>query len=122
MIDYDWHLGHKILEVRPRGPLSEEDFQLLGAQVDPVIREHGRLTGLMIDAQDFAGWENFVALVSHVRFVHDHQQHVRRIAVLSDQALMKFMPRLVDHFVSAEVRPFAAAEVQSALDWLEDPG
>ncbi|MFC6631901.1 STAS/SEC14 domain-containing protein [Microbulbifer taiwanensis] len=122
MIDHNWYLEHRVLEVRPIGPLTEDDFQSLAAQVDPVIRECGRLSGLLINAQHFAGWDNFVALLAHLRFVRDHQKHIHKIAVVSDHKLLGIMPRLVDHFVSAEVRPFASAEFQRALDWLGEPG
>ncbi|WP_323844535.1 STAS/SEC14 domain-containing protein [Microbulbifer magnicolonia] len=122
MIDHNWHLGHSVLEVQPLGPLTEEDFQSLEAQVDPVISEYGRLSGLLINAEHFPGWESFVALVSHCRFVRDHHKHIRKIAVVSDHRLLGVMPRLVDHFVSAEVRPFSTGEYQRALDWLGEPG
>jgi len=122
MIDHDWYREHTILEVRPLGPLQEEDFQALAAQVDPVISEQGLLAGLLIDARDFAGWESFAALVSHCVFVRDHHRRIHKIAVVSDHRLLAYMPRLVDHFVSAEVRPFPSSDYERALDWLAEPG
>jgi len=122
MIEHKWFQGHKILEVRPKGKFTAEDFHQLASQVDPVIREQGRIQGLLIDAQDFAGWENFVAMITHFRFVHDHQRHIQRIAVVSDNPVLSFMPHLVCHFISAEVRPFTLSEKKQALEWLENPG
>ncbi|MCX2832700.1 SpoIIAA family protein [Microbulbifer thermotolerans] len=122
MIDHNWHWGHKVLEVRPSGPLEEEDFRILTAQVDPVISEYGRLNGLLVDARDFAGWESFATLVCHCKFVRDHHRYIHRIAVVSDHGLLGYMPRLVDHFVSAEVRPFPSADYTRALEWLAEPG
>lgn len=122
MIKYDWHQEHRVLEVRPVGELKVEDFTALSAQVDPVIQTYGRLGGLLINAADFAGWESFVALVTHCQFIRGHHRHIHRIAVVSDHTLMGFMPRLVDHFVSAEVRPFATSERRQALDWLAEAG
>lgn len=122
MIEYKWCQGHRILEVRPNGRFATEDFHQLASQVDPVIREQGRIEGLLIDAQDFAGWENFVAMITHFSFVHDHQKHIQKIAVVSDNPVLSFMPSLVCHFISAEVRPFAVSEKSQALEWLENPG
>lgn len=122
MIDHDWYREHTILEVRPLGSLQEEDFNALAAQVDPVISEYGRLDGLLINAQDFAGWESFAALISHCVFVRDHHKHIHKVAVVSDQTLLGFVPRLVDHFVSAEVRPFPSSDYEKALEWLAEPG
>lgn len=122
MIEHQWCREHEILEVKPVGKFSAEDFQQLAAQIDPVITEQGRIGGLLINAQDFAGWESFVALISHFRFVHDHHKHIQKIAVLSDNPVLSFMPNLVCHFVSAEVRPFSLSEYPQALEWLENPG
>lgn len=122
MIEHHWLQNHAILEIVPRWPLTSVDFTSLAAQIDPTITEHGSLSGLLINAEDFAGWENFSALVSHCVFVRNHHRHIHKIAIVSDQPLLSFMPRLVDHFVSAEVRPFAVSEKGKALDWLARPG
>ncbi|QFT55103.1 hypothetical protein FIU95_11105 [Microbulbifer sp. THAF38] len=122
MIEHKWLQGHTVLQIRPRGKFRAEDFHQLAEKIDPIIREQGRIEGLLIDAQDFAGWEDFVAMISHFRFVQDHEKHIQRIAVVSDNPVLKFMPHLVCHFISAEVRPFPQDEYSEALAWLENPG
>lgn len=122
MIDHHWYHNHSVLEVSPRAPLQAKDFEALAAQVDPVIEEHGSLAGILIEAESFPGWEDFAALVSHCTFIRDHHRQVHKVAVVSDQTLLGYMPRLVDHFVSADVRPFPRAEKQRALEWLSEPG
>jgi hypothetical protein len=108
-----------ILVIKPEGPLRAEDFTALAGTVDPYIEQHGELKGLMIDAPSFPGWENFAALLSHLRFVRDHHRKIRRIAVVSDSALLTVGPKIAKHFVSAEVRPFGTADRAAALAWLE---
>ncbi|WP_444894129.1 STAS/SEC14 domain-containing protein [Microbulbifer sp. TRSA001] len=122
MIEHAWHQGDRILEVRPVGKLTVEDFQLLAAQIDPIISKRGRIEGLLVNAGDFAGWESFVAMISHFRFNREHQQHIRRIAVVTDNPILRFMPTLACHFISAEVRPFPEVELTQALEWLQKPG
>ncbi|AWF83418.1 STAS/SEC14 domain-containing protein [Microbulbifer sp. A4B17] len=122
MIGYVWHQEDRILEVSPVGKLTAEDFQLLAAQIDPIIRKQGRIVGLLVNATDFVGWESLVAMISHFRFIRDHQRHIRRIAVISDSPILRFMPSLACHFISAEVRPFPVGESAQALEWLEKPG
>lgn len=118
MIEHNWFCEHSVLEVRPVGTLQEGDFQLLAGQVDPILAEYGPLVGLLVDGSDFAGWQSFASLVAHCRFIRDGHRHIHKVAVVSDHTLLGFMPRLVDHFVGAEVRPFALAERERALDWL----
>jgi hypothetical protein len=107
-----------ILTISPQGPLAASDFEALRAEVDPFIERTGGLRGLMIEAEAFPGWEGFAGLTAHLRFVRDHHRLIRRVAVVSDSALLSHVPQLASHFVAAEVRRFAAAERAAALDWL----
>lgn len=120
MLRHELLADRGILILEPEGALRAEDFTALAAVVDPYIEQHGALKGLMIEAPSFPGWENFAGLVSHLRFVRDHHRLIRRIAVVSDNTLLAFAPKLANHFVAAEVRPYAAGERAAALAWLED--
>ncbi|WGL16915.1 STAS/SEC14 domain-containing protein [Microbulbifer bruguierae] len=118
MIEHCWHHDHEILEIRPVADLKPSEFRALAAQVDPVICAHGNLQGLLIDARHVRGWQNFAALISNCVFIRNQHRHLHRIAVLSDNIMLGFMPQLLNHFVSAEVRPFPAEAEELALDWL----
>ena len=62
-----------VLIVSPVGPLGASDFEQLAGEIDPYIEQNGRLHGLMIHAGSFPGWKDFAALLSHLKFVRDHQ-------------------------------------------------
>ncbi len=102
--------------------LHNGDFLGLRFQVDPIICEYGTLRGLLIDAEDFYGWESFITRVPYCVFTQEQHKHIQRIALISDRMLLNFMPQLVEHFLSAEVRPFPRSEYDSALDWLAKAG
>lgn len=108
-----------ILVLRPRGELEAGDFERVAAAVDPFINETGGLRGLLIEAERFPWWEDFSAMVSHLRFVKDHHRKIRRIAIASNDRLVSMAPSLVRHFVSAELRHFAYDKKGDALQWLE---
>ena len=107
-----------VLVLKPEGALRSEDFESLGDVVDPYIEKHGDLKGLLVDAAAFPGWENFAALLSHLRFVRDHHRRIRRIAVVSDHKMLTVGPKIASHFVSAEIRTFDAASRDAALAWI----
>ena len=88
MIQYELLRERGILILKPEGALRAEDFTALAGAVDPYIEQHGELAGLVVDAPSFPGWENFAALLSHLRFVRDHHRRIRRIAVVSDSTLL----------------------------------
>ena len=119
MVHHELLRERGVLILKPEGALRAEDFTALAGAVDPYIEQHGELNGLMIEAQSFPGWDDFAALVSHLRFVRDHHRRIRRIAVVSDSKVVALAPKLASHFVSAEVRAFDTADRSAALAWLQ---
>ena len=119
MIQHELLREKGVLIIKPGGALRAEDFTALAGAVDPFIEQQGELKGLMIEAASFPGWENFAALLSHLRFVRDHHRRVRRIAVVSDSTLLAVAPKIASHFVSAQLRTFDAADRAAALAWIE---
>jgi hypothetical protein len=122
MIQHELLREQKILILRPEGALQSEDFAMIAKVVDPFIERHGDLRGLMIDAASFPGWEDFAALLSHLRFVRDHHRRIRRVAVVSDNPLLSAAPMIASHFLSAELKTFGATERAAALAWLGEGG
>jgi hypothetical protein len=109
-----------ILILAPRGPLEAGDFDRLTAVLDPWLESGRRLNGLVIDAEHFPGWDDLRGLVSHVRFVKDHQSRVRRVAFVSDDRLLHAVPSIAGRFLSAEVRAFEEAKLDDALAWVRE--
>ena len=118
MIDFKLDKANRILRVRPESSLDKKDFAELAGAVDPEIAANGDLAGLIIDAPHFPGWDSFGALVTHMRFVHDHHEHVKKIAVVTDSHLGDFAEHLVSHFISAEIRQFPAGQIEQARRWI----
>ena len=112
-------LDEKILVITPEGALKETDFQELAAEVDPFIEAMGTLNGLMIFSESFPGWENFAALLSHMKFVKEHHKNIKKVAAVTDSSFLSILPRVANHFVKAEVRHFAYKDKKEALDWLK---
>lgn len=107
-----------ILIIRPEAPLEAADFQKVAREIDPYIEANGKLHGVMIDAESFAGWDDCAALMAHFRFVRDHQQNIARLALVTDADSLAFASGVIKHFVRAEVRHFACAHKNEAMDWL----
>ena len=118
MISFKLDTLNRILSIIPEGKLETEDFVRLAQEVDPYLEEHGELKGLMIQTESFPGWQDFAALLSHLRFVRDHHQKVRRVAAVTDSSFLSILPQVASHFVKAEVRHFPYQDRQVALDWL----
>ena len=119
MLNYELNRAESILIVKPVGPLESTDFEKLVQEVDPYIREKGKLNGLMIYAKSFPGWDNFVAFLSHIKFVKNHHQKIKKIAAVTDSSFLSIMPQVANYFVQAEIRHFDYADKDAALNWLK---
>ena len=86
MIEHRLDTTHSILHVRPKSVLAKEDFAELARAVDPHIEATGGLAGLIVELDAFPGWDRLGAMVAHIRFVRDHHQRVRKVAVVTDAA------------------------------------
>ncbi|MFE9255248.1 STAS/SEC14 domain-containing protein [Streptomyces sp. NPDC006879] len=110
-----------VLVVELDQPLRAQDFEALTLTVDNWLATHEELVGIVVHAKEFPGWENVDGLLRHLRFVRDHHRKVKRIALAADSRLASLAPRLANHFVRAEVRPFDYDGLDEALAWAGRP-
>ena len=118
MIEHSLDIEHSILFLRPQGALSADDFVQVANEIDPYIERVGGLRGLIIDAAIFPGWDGLGALMSHLRFVKEHHKHIKKVALVTDSVLGGVAKQLASHFVSADIRHFAAADLDIAKEWV----
>lgn len=118
MLNFELLNQEGILRVSPNAPLQVRDFAQLSEVADRYLASHEALKGLIITTDDFEGWEDFSALVSHVKFVREHHKHIRKVAVVSDDSRLKIMPAIASHFVDADIRHFDSGHQQEAFDWI----
>jgi len=118
LIDHSLDEKTGILHIRPRSALAKADFEQLARAVDPYIEKAGKLAGIVVEFDEFPGWQSFGALAAHLRFVREHHKLVRRIGVVTNSPLADVMPKLASHFVAAEIRHFPAGQPQAAKAWI----
>lgn len=119
MINYELLRAEGILIIRPEDSLEAADFQRIAQEVDPYIEANGKLHGVLIDAKCFPGWKDFAALLAHLKFVKNHHRKIERIAAVSNSGFLSIAPKIANHFVQAEIRHFAHAQRDEALNWLQ---
>jgi hypothetical protein len=119
MIRFELLRDAGVLVLEPKSTLSAEDFHEVSRTIDPYIREKGKLTGLLIEAASFPGWDSFGTLIEHLKFVYGHQRNIDRVAVVTDATFFKIAPTIAQHFAHPEIRVFAGGERVKALEWLQ---
>ncbi len=105
-----------MLVLEPHDELHMEDFDRMAALVDPWIEE-GDLSGIVVHAERFPGWDDLAGMLQHLKFVRQHHRKVPRVALAVDGAMAKAGPILARHFVKAELRRFDFDQVEAAIDW-----
>jgi hypothetical protein len=100
--------------------LETADFERLGADIEALIRERGKLNGVLVDAPAFPGWASFAAFSAHVTFVDLHHQQIERLALVSGAPLLRSAATAASALLSPEVRLFNDGETMKALDWLTE--
>jgi hypothetical protein len=118
MLDPDLDREAAVLLIRPRGRLREADFLQLASLIDPFIVENGCLRGLIIETASFPGWQDFPAMIAHLRFIREHHKAITRVALVTDSLVADIAQHLGSHFVSAQIRHFGFKELNAARDWV----
>jgi len=119
MLNYQLDRAEGILIVEPVAHLEAADFEKLTQEIDPYIEQKGKLNGLMIHSESFPGWDNFAALLSHIKFVKNHHQYIKKIATVTGGGLLAIAPQIANHFVQAEIKHFDFDDKEAALSWLK---
>jgi hypothetical protein len=114
MLKVELNKATGIAILKPDGALSEKDFIYVSSIIDPYIEKKGKLKGLIIRTKKFPGWESFVSLIKHFKFIKDNHKKLSREAIVTDSVLGNFAARIITHFVSAENKHFAFDELSKA--------
>ena len=120
MIKYAIIDPEDLLILRPGAPLEASDFEFLSLCLGLYTAKNEKLPGLMIHAKKFRGWKDLAAFSSHILFVKVHLKQVMRFAMVSDSVVLTDLSRVAAHLIDAEVKHFAFARYDEALEWLEE--
>ena len=121
MVEFELLRDAGVLIIAPKKALTREDFRAISSTVDPYISENGKLTGLLLEAPSFPGWDSLAAVIEHMRFVRDHHRKIERVAVVTDSTILTWAPKIAEHFAHPEFKVFKSGDRAAALAWLH-PG
>lgn len=118
MLQHEIDSSVGVITVTPSGELAAEDFRALTDVIDEYSATEGPLRRVLIQAEDFPGWDSFGALFQHLKFIREQRDRVEKVAAVTDSGFLTIMPHFIDHFVRAEVRHFPYEEKDAAWEWL----
>ncbi len=108
----------KVLWVRARGKLSDQDYQeVFIPRMEAIIKEHGQIRLLFHLAADFEGWE-LGALWEDLKLDLRHRQDFEKIAVVGAPRWADMVVKLFARFMAGEVRTFLLDHLAEAWEWV----
>jgi hypothetical protein len=122
MLNCELRHDEGILVLHPEGPLEAADFATLASQVDNYLEGHWKLRGVLIHAKSSPGWQDFGALLAHMRFLKEYLQRIKKVAVVANGVIANIMPNIANHFIHAQVQHFEFDREGAAWDWLRRSG
>ncbi len=108
----------KIVTLQPHGALKKEDFDHAVEIIDPFIKEHGKLNGIIVYSETFPGWEDFAAFNRHLTFIKNHHRKIKKLAFVTDSVVGDFGEMVSSHFVAATVKTFDYDKLEDARLWI----
>lgn len=109
----------KVFAFKAVGRLTHDDYQSFLPKLEDLLEKEGRIS-VLLELENFHGWDMEAAMDDY-RFGMKHQDSFERIAIVGDKRWEKWIAVLSKPFVDADVRFFAADEMDQAWDWVREP-
>ena len=119
MITFLEDLPPDVLGVELSGAITHEDYQQLIPKAEAMMAK-GPVKALYVLGDDWSEYSP-QAFWDDQAFGLKHWHDFRRVALVSDQAVMRALTRLFAPFFPAEVKVFTRAELPDAKAWLAAP-
>ena len=114
------HYDETVLYIKVLGKVEKGDFEdNIKMPADHIISEYGKIRGILIDASEFEGWEDFPALMEHIGFIRQLNHDVYRVAIIGDKTWQKLLPPIAGLFVEPVIRRFDPGHGEEAEDWIK---
>jgi len=117
-ITYDESTASVLLE--PHGSITIHDILSARRVIDGHLMQEDEVLSLIIYSESFPGWYSFEAFLEHMKFVKDHHQHIRAVAIVSDSVFTNIAKTLAQHFIKADIKQFAFSELNKAKSWISE--
>lgn len=105
-----------LVAIQVNDKIEAEDFKTLRPFLEGRIRIFGKLR-LYWEMRDFEGW-TLDGFWADAGFDSKHKDDFTSIAMVGDKKWQEWMTKLMEPFISAEVKYFDLDEIGEALEWI----
>lgn len=116
----EFRIDENVFYIKVLGKIEKGDFEdNIRTPADHIISEYGKIRGIIIDARDFEGWEDFPALMEHIGFIKELNEDVYRVAIIGDSTWQKLLPPIAGLFVEPVIKRFDPDQADEAEEWIK---
>jgi hypothetical protein len=119
MATIDIRKEDKIIYAKISGVVSEADFKdTIGPAVEKILEQDNPPDCLFLDAEGFDGWEDLSSFISHMEFIRDHHQYIKKVAVVGIDKWREMVMHIVAMISGVEAKFFPIRQREEAKSWL----
>lgn len=108
--------GTNILEFTLDGGFTREEFDVIAAKIESMLKEHSKIR--LIEVVKSIGAIEPSALWEDLKFGPKHLKDFSHVAVVADQKWIEWMTKMAQVMMSAEVRTFPLSQIEEARNWI----
>lgn len=120
-IEFHFDSNDNILTVIPNHALRVADFETLQMLLNQVYKETDIISGIIVNTQEFPGWEDLRSMLRHFEFLKDNRYHFEKVALCTDSNfIQKALPTVVKNLEDIDARVFQFGAIDEARNWLRN--
>ena len=100
------------------GKLTHEDYQWFAPQLEDILTEYGTAK-ILLDMEDFHGWEPKAAWEDLIFFGFKHNKDIERVAMVGDKDWERWLANASNPFMHAEMKYFEHDQLNDAWHWVD---
>ncbi|AYF44072.1 SpoIIAA-like protein [Halobacteriovorax sp. BALOs_7] len=120
-IEFHFDSNDNILTVTPTEALNISDFETLQTLLNQVYKETDIISGVILNTQNFPGWEDLRSMLRHFEFLKDNRYHFEKVAICTDNRfIQKALPTVIKHLEDIDAQIFKYGAIDEARNWLRN--
>ncbi|MGI4992292.1 STAS/SEC14 domain-containing protein [Halobacteriovorax sp. GFR7] len=120
-IEFHFDKNDNILTLTSFHPLRVNDFEKIQNLLNQVYKETKIISGIILNSEQFPGWDDLRSLLRHFEFLKDNRKHIEKVGICTSNQLIRNSASVVsDHLDSVDVAVFEYGAINEARNWLRN--
>lgn len=120
-IEFHFDKNDNILTLTSFHPLRINDFEKIQNLLNQVYKETKNISGVILNTEQFPGWDDLRSLLRHFEFVKENRKHIEKVGICTSNELIRNSATVVSkHLESVDIAVFEYGAINEARNWLRN--